>query len=257
MASLESKTLLELILDEANKAPNMEGNTPLILKAIKNSKLDNLSKEKESLENEVCSLVNWFSKFDQTHFSELDSYITTSKFNTKKILSSFSVFVKEKQEEEDIYLKGCVLRFIQIYNKSLFQLDYIKERFHELEENDAWLYAELIINNNWGEGVNEISNILKRNNDTSYLFALIINWMTSGESEGNLNFAFNTWIKYFNVEDKELLKEFCNQYSYNLNIDKLTVLPQTSELSNSILNSSGLNGFIKAGRQKKFESIPS
>ena len=85
MALIETKTLEELILIEGNKIPNIEGNTPLILKAISNSKLDNFSKEKEIFENEVCTLVKSFPKFNQTHFSELDSYISVSKFNMLKI----------------------------------------------------------------------------------------------------------------------------------------------------------------------------
>ncbi|MBK9482630.1 MAG: hypothetical protein IPO02_11770 [Bacteroidetes bacterium] len=69
-------------------------------------------------------------------------------------------------------------------------MDYIKERFVELKDNDPWLYAELLMTNNWNEGVNQITEILKRNNDTSYLFALITNWMSDGENEINLNNAF-------------------------------------------------------------------
>ena len=120
MVSNETKTLLDLILNESNKIPNIEGNTPLILKAISNSKLDNFNKEKENLEEEVCSLVNHFFEFNQTHFAELDSYISVSKFNMQKILNSFSVFVKKVEIDEDIYLKGCVLRFIQSFNNHYF-----------------------------------------------------------------------------------------------------------------------------------------
>ena len=256
MASIETETLLELILIESNKIPNVEGNTPLILKAISNSKLDNFSKEKESLENEVCSLVRHFPKFNQTNFSELDSYITVSKFNMQKILNSFSVFVKEVEIDEDIYLKGCVLRFIQSFNKSLFQLDYTKERFNELKQNDPWLYAELLIVINWYEGVNQIAEILKNNNDSSYLFALITNWMSVGGNEKNLNDAFNIWVQYFSEEDKDLLKEFCKQYSLKVKIENIPKY-QSTDLQNVILRSQGLTDFKKAKSHKNFESIPS
>ena len=256
MESFETKNLLDLIIIETNKVPNTEGNTPLILKAINNSKLDNLSKEKESLENEVCSLVKHFSKFNQTHFSELDSYIIVSKFNMQKILISFSVFVKKIETDEDIYLKGCVLRFIQTFNKHLFQLDYIKERFIELKDNDPWLYAELLMTNNWNEGVNQITEILKRNNDTSYLFALITNWMSDGENEINLNNAFNLWVQYFSKEDKEFLAEYCKQYSFKVEIER-TPQYQATDLQNIILKSQGLSDFKKAKSHKKFDSIPS
>ena len=256
MESIENKGLLDLILDENNKIPNIEGNTPLILKAISNSKLDNLSKEKDNLENEVCSIVKHFKMFNQTHFSELDTYITVSKFNMQKILNSFSVFVKKIEPDEDIYLKGCVFRFIQSFNKHLFQLDYIKNRFIELKDNDPWLYAELLINNNWREGENQITEILKVNKDTSYLFALITNWISDGENENNLNNAFSAWVQYFNEEDKMLLNEFCKQYSFKVKIEKPQHY-QTSDLQNIILGSEGLKGFKNAKTHKKFESIPS
>ena len=256
MASIETKTLLELILIESNKIPNVEGNTPLILKAISNSKLDNFSKEKENLENEVCSLVKHFPQFNQTHFAELDSYITVSKFNMQKILNSFGVFVKEVESDEDIYLKGCVLRFIQSFNKSLFQLDYTKKRFYELKENDPWLYAELIMVINWNEGVTQISEILKNNNDTSYLFALITNWMSIGGNENNLNNAFGKWVEYFSEEDKVLLKEFCKQYSFTVKTENAPQY-QATDLQNIILKSQGLTDFKKAKSHKNFESIPS
>jgi len=256
MVSNETKTLLDLILNESNKIPNIEGNTPLILKAISNSKLDNFNKEKENLEDAVCSLVKHFAVFNQTHFAELDSYISVSKFNMQKILNSFSVFVKKVEIDEDIYLKGCVLRFIQSFNKSLFQLDYIKKRFSELKLNDPWLYAELLMTNNWSEGVNQITDILKINNDTSYLFALITNWMSVGGNENNLSNAFNTWVQYFSEDDKELLKEFCKQYSFTVKIDKAPQY-QAADLQNIILNSQGFTNFKTAKSCKNFESIPS
>lgn len=256
MESTNYKSLLDLILDENNKIPNIEGNTPLILKAISNSKLDNHSKQKDALENEVCLIVNHFKMFNQTHFSELDTYITLSKFNMQKILNSFCVFVKKVESDEDIYLKGCVLRFIQSFNKHLFQLDYIKKRFIELKDNDPWLYAELLINNNWMEGEKQITEILKGNKDTSYLFALITNWMSDGENEDNLNNAFSIWVQHFNEEDKELLNEFCKQYSFNVKIEKTQEF-RADNLQNTIFKDKGLNNFKKARSYKKFDSIPS
>lgn len=252
MESNHSKPLIDLILEENNKIPNIEGNTPLTLRAINNSKHDNYSKEKEIYEMEVCSIVKHLAKFNQTHFAELDSYISVSKFNIQKILEAFSDFIKEVNVEENINLKGYILRFIQSYNKSLFSLDYVKNRFDKLKDKDPWLFAELIIAVNWDEGVMFISNILKINNNTNYLFGLISSWVKDSDNEENLNLAFKTWVKYFNSEDKDLLKEFCKQYSFEI--------PITEEYSNSI-NITSKNEFkqfkssVEAQRRRTYALI--
>lgn len=248
--------LLTLLLDEKNKIPNKEGNTPLTLKALEISKLSDFSREKKHYEKLVSDLVDFFETFNQTHFSELDSFITISKMYVPDILSSFSTFVKKVEKPEDLSLKACVARFIIDNNTSFFQLDYIKDRFASLRDADPWLYAELIIMYNWNEGVSLISEILKKNNDSSYLFVLITNWMTQKDKEEQLTVAFQEWAKYFTTEDKNILKLFCEQYGFN-NTHIISPTPHYNEASVQIIQSPALLNFKKANTPLQFESIKS
>lgn len=248
-----NSSLYDLITNEELKMPDASGNTPLILRATEISKLDKFSKEKETFEDEVCEIVTHFDNFNQTHFSELESYITVSNFFVPKILDRFSRYVKSVEESEDLFFKGCVVRFIQKYNKSAFQLDYIKNRFHILKKSDPWLYAELVSNINWNEGVFEISEILKINNNTSYLFPLITHWITEEDNENRLNYALEKWFEFLSEEDKEFLKIFCQQYGYNSQSIQKNLDKHSSKNKKGYL--AALERFKNANTFLKFESI--
>lgn len=248
--------LYNLLLNEGNKIPDREGNTPLILKAIEISRLDSKSKEREFYENEVCKLSNQLNSFNQTNFSELDSFIDTAKLPRTNILNSFTKFIRKKEQKEDLVLKGCVARFIINHNKSFFELDYLKERFKSLKSLDPWLYAELIIKYNWEEGVAIISEILEKDNDTSYLFALITDWMTLDDSTNNLVYAFTIWEQYFTEKDLELLNAFREQYGFT-NSTNLKTTSVSHKYTTEITLGKAFKNFINSRGTLQYESLSS
>ncbi|MBS1597065.1 MAG: hypothetical protein JST75_02485 [Bacteroidetes bacterium] len=211
----ETEILKSMILDENMKFPNKSGITPLLEKAKINSRLSPLSPKKNFEEEVVCNLVQYFNKFTQINFTELESYIVVSSFSNGKIIDEFAKFIRNEELDEDIVMKACVCRFIQHLNRSFFPLGYLRKRFNELSRLDPWLLAELVIASNWKEGVEMIKELLISNPDTSYLFSLLPAWMKDDNTEA-ISYALNQWYDLLGSADKDIVKYYAQNYGYSV-----------------------------------------
>jgi len=252
--NLETEALLNMLIDENLKYPDKSGSTPLLLKAYNNSTLSPLSPEKKFEEDVVCSLVKFFEKLNQIHFSELESYIDVSEFTGSKIVEAFREYVLKSTKDEDIIFKACVARSIQHLSRTSFSLDYIRNRFKELSKLDPWLLAEIIIKCNWNEGVNVIKNLLETNPDSSYLFSLLPGWINEEKDKEQISYALTEWFDLLTNDDKEIARYYASNFGYRIDsVDKGRLNERI--LVKDFVEDEGFKSFVKTKATIRFKTL--
>jgi hypothetical protein len=251
----ETKALKDLLLNPEMKVPDHSGRTKLIEKAHDNSALDPLSPQKKLLEEAVCHLVSDFKELDQITFLELDNYIHISDFSQKKIVETFKEFVLKRDIKEDIFLKATVARSIQHIQQTAFAYSYIEERFKPLQKLDPWLYAELVIACNWQKGIETITEQLKINNDSSYLFSIFPELMSNKNNKDDISEALSKWYPLFNEQDKKLADYYADNYGYIVKKPITKGNEIESDAADNILSNPESDHFFKNTIKKNYQTL--
>lgn len=245
----DSKILFTLIQEERRAIADKQGDTPLSRKARELADLDVLKPVKVHAEKAVADLSEYFQKFDETDFTNLEMFIQESQFAKDQIKESYFNFIKTEKDKLDLFVYANLVRFVQRLSPNQIDLAII-ESIHQVEKDDPWLFAEILIEHSWKNGIDYIKNLLSGETyDASYLFSMFPDWKLR-KSKEEIEMAFSVWYDCLLPEDKKIAEYYSINNGFRINNKRLSdITPIITDFNDSVPQE-----YFES--ENKFETLP-